>query len=35
MRIAESEDEHVHVCFFGVAGVPRKRGISAKEIVVV
>ena len=35
MRIAQGEDEHVRVCFVGVTDVPRKRGISTKEIVVV
>ena len=35
MRIAEGEDEHVRVCFAGVTAVPRKRGISTKEMVVV
>ena len=35
MRIAEGEDEHVHVCFVGFAGVPRKRGVSTKEMVAV
>ena len=35
VRIAEGEDEHVRVCFAGATAVPRKRGISTKEIVVV
>ena len=35
VRVAEGEDEHVHVCFVGVAGVPRKRSVSTKEMVVV
>ena len=35
MRIAEGEDEHIHMCFVGVAAVPRKRRIATKEIVLV
>ena len=35
VRVAEGEDEHVLVLFGGVAGVPRKRGISTKEMIVV
>ena len=35
MRVAEGEDEHVLVCFGGGNAVPRKRGVSTKEMVVV
>ena len=34
VRIAEGEDEHVRVRFVGCAAVPRKRGVSTKEMVV-
>ena len=34
MRVAEGEDEHVHMYFVIAAAVPRKRCISTKEIVV-
>ena len=35
VRIAEGEDEHVRVRFVGCAAVPRKRGVSTKEMVIV
>ena len=35
VRIAEGEDEHVHLRFGGVTAVPRKRGVSTKEMVAV
>ena len=35
VRVAEGEDEHVLVVFGGFDAVPRKRGVSTKEMVVV
>ena len=35
VRVAEGEDEHVLVVFGGLAAVPRKRGVSTKEMIVV